>query len=236
MAEQIAPQELQQIGRFLQTFLSSRIKVEPCPEPHFIAAVDAAYNSTLRLTIAGAVVYTYPSLIPVEQAVSEPLPIPFPYVPGLLAFRELPAVLQALRNLCTPFQLVLCEGQGIAHPRRFGMACHLGLILDKPTIGVAKKPLIGKYAPFAARRGAWAPLVDKGVTVGAALCTRLKVKPVVVSIGHKITLNQALKVVQNCAVNYRMPEPLRHAHQIARKQLNYLVNNTLGNTPLTTSN
>jgi deoxyribonuclease V len=141
--------------------------------------------------------------------------VSFPYIPGLLSFREVPAALAALEALPAAPDLILCDGQGIAHPRRCGLASHLGLLARTPSIGVAKTRLVGEHRAPAARRGAWAPLVHRGERIGAVLRTRAGVKPVYVSIGHRVSLATALRLVMACTRRYRIPEPLRWAHRLA---------------------
>ena len=142
-------------------------------------------------------------------------PTRFPYVPGYLSFRELPAVLEALDRLATPPDLILCDGQGLAHPRRFGLACHLGVLTDIPCIGVAKSRLIGSHDAVPPDKGRWVPLVDRGETIGAVLRTRTRVSPVYVSIGHRVNLATAIEYTLRCTTPYRLPETTRHAHRLA---------------------
>lgn len=140
----------------------------------------------------------------------------FPYIPGLLAFREVPALLAALEELKTEPDILLCDAQGIAHPRRIGMATHVGLVTDKPSIGCAKSLLYGKYEEPGNAKGQNSPLVaDAGETIGAVVRTRDGVQPVFVSIGHRIDLNKSVEVVLSCSLKYRIPEPLRLAHKLA---------------------
>jgi deoxyribonuclease V len=163
---------------------------------------------------AAVVVLTFPDLETAEASVVE-RPCRFPYVPGLLAFREAPSILAAFRRLRTRPDFLLFDGQGIAHPRRFGIAAHLGVLLDLPSIGCAKSRLIGAHAEPGAAAGSWAPLVDGGETIGAALRTREGVKPVYVSIGHRVDLETAVDLVMRCTRGYRLPEPTRRAHRAA---------------------
>ena len=179
-----------------------------------IAGVDVGFEDDGRTTRAAVAVLGYPGLALVDRAVAR-VPTRFPYVPGLLSFREAPAVLAAFERLATRVDLVLYDGQGIAHPRRFGIASHVGLLLDCPSIGVAKTRLIGAHRAPAGRRGAWAPLVDGGETIGAVLRTRRGVKPVYVSIGHRVSLETALRWTMACCTRYRLPETTRHAHRLA---------------------
>jgi deoxyribonuclease V len=143
----------------------------------------------------------------------------FPYIPGLLSFRELPLTLAAYESLSITPDLVLVDGQGVAHPRRFGLASHLGLVLDTPTIGCAKSRLCGRHEEPGIEAGSYAEVVDKGETIGVALRTRPKVKPVYVSTGHKVDLEDAIHWVLECCRGYRLPEPLRLAHQAAGGKL-----------------
>jgi deoxyribonuclease V len=138
-----------------------------------------------------------------------------PYVPGFLSLREAPAALAALERLRTRPDLLLVDGQGLAHPRRFGLACHVGLLAALPTIGVAKSRLLGHYESPVADRGAWTPLVDDGETVGAVLRTRSHARPLFVSVGHRISLRTAVDYVLRCAPTFRLPEPIRLADRLS---------------------
>jgi deoxyribonuclease V len=139
----------------------------------------------------------------------------FPYIPGLLSFREVPVLLDALEKLSIVPDLLLCDGQGLAHPRRFGIACHLGVLTQLPAIGVAKSLLVGHYENLPDVRGAWRPLVHQDEVVGAALRTRRGVSPVYVSIGHRVCLETAIDYVMRCCTKYRLPETTRLAHGLA---------------------
>jgi deoxyribonuclease V len=163
---------------------------------------------------AAVVVLAFPSLEPVEESVVEQ-PCRFPYVPGLLAFREGPSILAAFRRLRARPDLLIFDGQGIAHPRRFGIAAHIGVLLDLPAIGCAKSRLTGTHGEPGPARGAWAPLVERGETIGAVLRTREGVKPVYVSVGHRLGLETALGLVLRCGGGCRLPEPTRRAHRAA---------------------
>ena len=137
----------------------------------------------------------------------------FPYVPGLLSFREIPVLLAAFTRLRIRPEAVLCDGQGVAHPRRFGLASHLGVLLDLPTVGCAKSRLIGEHEPPGQRRGDWSPLVDRGERIGAVLRTRDGVRPLYVSVGHRTTLSDAVRLTLACGAGFRLPEPTRQADQ-----------------------
>ncbi|OGI41612.1 MAG: endonuclease V [Candidatus Muproteobacteria bacterium RBG_16_62_13] len=180
-----------------------------------VAGIDIGYEGENNLARAAAVVLAYPALEPVEAAVVR-VPVKFPYVPGYLSFREVPALLAVFAQLKHKPDLILCDGQGLAHPRRFGLACHLGVLLDIPTIGVAKSRLIGEPRGRLGRaKGAWVPLIDHDEIIGAVLRTRTGVKPLYVSIGHRVSLATALDFVLRCTPRYRLPETTRRAHRLA---------------------
>ncbi len=179
-----------------------------------VAGLDAGFEDSGHTTRAAAVLLSYPDLEPIaERVVREPTR--FPYLPGLLSFREAPALIEAVRSLPRPPDLLLCDGHGRAHPRRFGIACHLGLALDLPSIGVGKSLLVGEHAPLPGARGARRVLRHRGETIGCALRTRAGVKPVYVSCGHRVSLATALGLVLACAPRYRLPEPIRAADRLA---------------------
>lgn len=182
-----------------------------------VAGVDAGFEEGGSVTRAAVVVLSFPGLEPIEQSVAR-RPTSFPYVPGLLSFREIPAVLDALEQLRTRPDLLLCDGQGFAHPRRIGFTSHIGVVTDWPTIGVAKSLLVGTVGEVPHERGAWTPIQDRGEIVGAALRTRVKVKPVYVSIGHKISLESAIDYVIRCTTRYRLPETTRLADRLASRK------------------
>jgi deoxyribonuclease V len=139
----------------------------------------------------------------------------FPYIPGYLSFREVPAILEALGKLQRPPDLILCDGQGLAHPRRFGLACHLGVVTGLPTIGVAKSRLIGTHDPVAEQKGCWVPLWDKEECIGAVVRSRSHVSPLYISIGHCVDLETAIDHVLRCTTRFRLPETTRWAHKLA---------------------
>ncbi len=163
---------------------------------------------------AAIVVDSFPELAPVETAVAE-RPLLFPYVPGLLSFREAPAIIAALTDLSAGPDLIIVDGQGIAHPRRLGIASHIGLLVDLPTIGCAKSLLVGHHDTLGDTVGDWVPIEYRRTTIGAAVRTRSRVKPVYVSVGHRISLESAIHWVLACGKGYRLPEPQRQAHRLA---------------------
>ena len=179
-----------------------------------VCGIDVGFEDGGAVTRAAVAVLSFPELALVESAIAR-RKTSFPYVPGLLSFREIPAVLDALDRLKTVPDLLLCDGQGIAHPRRCGLASHTGLAANLPSIGVAKTRLIGTHRDPPNRRGAWAPLVDGDETIGAVLRTRAGVKPLYVSIGHRVSLATAIRFVLACCTRYRLPETTRHAHRLA---------------------
>lgn len=180
----------------------------------YVAGVDCGFEEDGAVTRAAIAVLSFPQLELVDHTLAR-RPTTMPYVPGFLSFREIPAVLDALSLLRIDPDLLLCDGQGIAHPRRLGIASHLGVLTDRPTIGVAKTLFIGKHASVPDERGAWQPLLDRGETIGAALRTRPGTKLVYISIGHRISLATALDFVMRCTPKYRLPETTRQAHRLA---------------------
>ncbi len=182
--------------------------------PRFIAGVDISAGKTREIATGAVVVLNYPELRLVETKVARGK-LNFPYIPGLLSFRESPLILDACQQLTITPDLILVDGQGIAHPRRMGLASHLGLFLNTPTIGCAKSRLCGSHEMPGEKLGSYAEVIDNGETIGAALRTKLGVKPVYVSIGHKVDLNTAIYWVMNCCRGYRLPEPTRLAHLAA---------------------
>lgn len=199
----------------IQEQLRDRVIDSDClEEVKYVAGVDIGFEDNYAISKAAVAVLTYPELELVEQAIAR-IPTAFPYVPGYLSFREIPAILAALPNLKITPDLILCDGQGVAHPRRLGLASHLGVLLDIPTIGVAKSLFIGKHEEVSGEKGSWKPLMDKDETIGIVLRSRSKVKPIYVSIGHKISLPTAIKYVNGCLTKYRLPETTRWADRLA---------------------
>ena len=179
-----------------------------------VAGVDVGFEKQGTVTRAAVAVLSFPELQPQEYAVAR-RPTEFPYIPGLLSFREIPAVLDALQRLRRPPDMLLCDGQGRAHPRRFGIACHLGVLTDLPAIGVAKSRLVGTHAPLAEDKGAREALYDKSEVIGTVLRTRRGVRPLYISVGHRIALDTAVEYVLRCTTRYRLPETTRAAHKLA---------------------
>ncbi|WP_306303402.1 deoxyribonuclease V [Microtetraspora niveoalba] len=189
---------------------------DPGPETVLhVAGLDVAYATEGDGVTAAVVVLDARTLDVVDQAVVRER-ARFPYVPGLFAFRELPPLLTALERLRVTPELLVCDGYGLAHPRRFGLACHIGVLTGLPAIGVAKTAFVGRYDVPAPERGSWAPIVDGGEVVGRALRTRAGVKPVYVSQGHRIGLDAACRHVLRLAPEYRLPEPIRRADRLSR--------------------
>ncbi|NEQ43180.1 MAG: deoxyribonuclease V [Leptolyngbya sp. SIOISBB] len=203
-------------GIALQQQLRSQVRLQDeLRSPiQLVAGVDAGFEDHGQVTRAAVVVLEFPSLQLVDY-VLEKRPTTFPYVPGLLSFREIPTILAALTTLKLTPDLILCDGAGIAHPRRLGIACHLGLIVDCPTIGVAKSRLIGTHDDVPAEKGAWVPLLDSGEIIGAVWRSRTNTKPLYISAGHRISLPTALDIVQQCTPKYRLPETTRLADRLA---------------------
>lgn len=202
----------------LQFRLAPRIELhDRLGEVRRIAGVDIGFEEGGDITRAAVVVLRWPGLEPVEQVVHRE-PTRMPYIPGLLSFREVPAALGAFARLVESPDLVMVDGQGIAHPRRLGVASHLGLWLDLPTIGIAKSRLCGAHGEVPTQRGAWTPLRDGGETIGAVLRSRQDVKPVYVSPGHRLGLDTALEWVLRCLGRTKLPEPTRLADRLASRR------------------
>jgi len=211
-------------ARELQTELACKVKFTRLKKnPELIAGIDCAFSRDGERILAVVVVLRTPQFEVVE-IVSASRKVTFPYIPGLLSFREAPVCLAAVEKLQTQPDVFMIDGQGIAHPRRLGLAAHLGLFLDQPTIGCAKSRLTGKYEEPPPEKGGYSLLKDEkgkrniqSETIGAVVRTRTNVKPCFVSVGHKCLLEDAIRVVLDCAVKYRLPEPTRLAHQAVSK-------------------
>ncbi|MFZ3493440.1 endonuclease V [Streptomyces sp. 5.8] len=209
-------------AKAIQDELRDRVvlaEIGPPPGEGLIAGVDVAYDDERDLVAAAAVVLDAATLKVVEEATSVGR-VSFPYVPGLLAFRELPTVLAALESLTVTPGLVVCDGYGLAHPRRFGLACHLGVVTGLPAIGVAKNPFAFTYEEPGARRGDLSPLrAPDGEVVGRALRTQDGIKPVYVSVGHRVSLDNACAHALALSPRFRIPETTRHADSLCRRAL-----------------
>jgi deoxyribonuclease V len=182
----------------------------------FVAGLDAAFSADGQHCIAGVVLWDTHERCVVEETHAL-RPLRFPYVPGLLSFRETPALIAGLRKLKRAPDALMCDGHGVAHPRRFGIACHIGLLAGIPAIGCGKSILVGEHKAPGSRRGSKAALVDRGEAVGFALRTQAGVRPVFVSIGHRFGLAAATRLVLACATKYRLPEPTRLADQLVAR-------------------
>ena len=201
----------------MQKRLRAQLDLHSEPERiETVAGIDVSYDKGSDWLFAVIVVMRLPELQVIESASTTAL-VPFPYVPGLLSFRECPAVLQAWEKLQLQPDCLMCDGQGIAHPRRLGIASHLGLWLDLPSIGCAKSLLVGSYQEPGEKRGSFTPLIHRKEQVGVVLRTKDRVAPVFVSQGHKISLNQAREIVLACCTKYRLPEPTRQAHLLVNE-------------------
>ncbi len=200
----------------LQRAMAARVIVQDeLGDIHHVAGVDVGFegegNRTAR---AAVVVLNFPQLQPVEAAIAR-RPVTFPYIPGLLAFREAPVILEALEQIRTTPDVIIVDGHGFAHPRRMGIACTVGVALNWPAIGCAKSILVGEAATPDNVVGAWTPLVDRGEVIGAAVRTRVGVTPIYVSIGSRVSLERSIETVVHCCTRYRLPETTRYAHKVA---------------------
>ncbi|HKL88300.1 MAG TPA: deoxyribonuclease V [Salinibacter sp.] len=207
----VSPNEAKRI----QEQLVSKVDTTPQPDDiETVAGVDVSIrDDTAQAAVA---VLRLSDLELIDRAIHR-CDVPFPYVPGLLSFRETPPVLPALEQLSITPDIIMTDSHGRAHPRRFGFACHLGVLLDHPTLGVAKSILVGDpKGPLDSEKGHHVPLVDDGETVGAVLRTRTDVNPVYVSVGHRITLDDAVPLTLDCSPRYKIPEPTRQAHKLSR--------------------
>lgn len=200
-------------AQVIQQQLRSRVIAEDrFGEINTIAGVDAGYEGDQAK--AAVVVLSYPTLEPLDYTLAY-APAPFPYIPGFLSFREAPAVLKALDQISIKPDMLMVDGQGIAHPRRMGIAAHLGVLTDMPSIGCAKSLLCGHHGLVPDERGASVPLIHRGEEIGAVLRSRVGVKPLYISIGHRVALATALDIVMSCLTKYRLPETTRAADGLA---------------------
>lgn len=199
----------------IQQQLRSQVRLhDEFDPPRTVAGVDAGFEQEGAIARAAVVVLSFPELQPLAHVVAR-APTPFPYVPGFLSFREAPAILDALAQVSITPDIIICDGQGIAHPRRLGIASHIGVLLDRPTIGCAKSLLTGRHPAVPDERGARVPLTDRTEQIGWVLRTRVGVKPVYVSPGHRVSLDTAADLVMACITRYRLPETTRYAHNLA---------------------
>lgn len=200
-----------------QQELRKQIRIEPLEQPiSTIAGADISFNKYSEIVYAGMVVFSYPELQLIGNATAISR-TSFPYIPGLLAFREVPALLEAWEKLTVKPDLLVLDGQGIAHERRLGIATHFGLITNAPTIGSAKSRLTGRYEEPANIPFAQSPMYDKGELIGMAIRSKKNCKPVYVSPGHRVSMEQSVEIIKNCIRGYRIPEPTRQAHLLVNK-------------------
>lgn len=198
----------------VQQELAAKVRLRPLlKHPRLVAGVDAAFSD--RLVFAAACLFSLPDLELVDESGAVEA-LRFPYVPGFLTFREGPGIIAAVKALAVRPELILVDGQGIAHPRRIGIASHLGVLLNVPSIGCAKSRLVGEHEEPGPKKGDWAPLVDRGRTVGAVVRTKAGVQPVFVSPGHLVDLAGSIALVMETVGRFRIPEPLRRADAMSR--------------------
>jgi len=201
----------------IQNSLREMIISSPPEKPFLtVAGADVSWRRKGDWLFAGVALFRLSDLSLIEERVARKR-TDFPYIPGLLSFREVPVLLDAFRKLSLKPDLLICDGQGLAHPRRMGLACHLGLLLDIPTIGCAKSRLIGEYRPPARRRGSFSPLKEGAETLGVVLRTRRSVKPLFVSPGHRMDIETPVEILLRTTPRYRLPEPIRHAHHLVNE-------------------
>lgn len=205
-------------AKIVQTTLRDRvIRHDQFSSVKWVGGADVGFEENGTIARAAVVVLSFPELEKVEWAIAR-MPTPFPYVPGFLSFREVPVILEAFQKLRQKPDLILCDGQGYAHPRRFGLACHLGVLLDLPTIGAAKSHLIGTHDTLGNLKGNWQPLVDHNEIIGAIVRSRTNCRPLYISVGHQVSLPTAIEFVLRCTPRYRLPETTRWADAIASRR------------------
>lgn len=215
--EFIVPKNIAE-ARAMQTACASKVLSMKAPlEIKTIAGVDVGLDVAANRAHASIVVLEFPSLRVIEQ-VQAFAPLKFPYVPGLLSFREIPAILAALSKLRVKPDVLMVDGQGIAHPKRLGIAAHLGVLLDMPSIGVAKSKLVGTYAHLGEDAGSYTLLMDKGQQIGVVLRSKNKCKPLFISPGHRMNMEDAFSITKQCFTKYRLPEPTRLADKYSKKE------------------
>jgi deoxyribonuclease V len=200
----------------LQESLRERVELEDrFGDIRYVAGADMAFDPQTEVAFAGVIVYRFPGLEEVERRMAR-RKLRFPYVPGLLSFRECPVLLAAFARLRSEPDLILIDGHGRAHPRRFGIACHIGILFDKPTIGCAKSRLVGEHQEPGERAGSTAPLMLEGERLGVVLRTRDHVRPIYVTTGHRVSLDSAVGLVKQCVDGFRIPKPTREADHYVR--------------------
>ncbi len=220
-------------ARDRQRELAAHVRLQSLPRTfRVLGAADIAYLAASNQLVAVMVTFEWPDLGLIERS-HVVAPITFPYVPGLLSFREVPSLLAAHRKLRQPPEVLLCDGQGIAHPRRFGLASHLGLCLDTPTVGCAKKLLCGKHGELEFRRGSATPLHLRDEVVGWVFRSRDGVKPIYISPGHLSDLESSKDLIHRCLGRFRIPEPLRQAHNLATQLRIFLADSLKAQAPST---
>jgi len=199
----------------VQKVLKKKVRITPLRKsPEYVAGVDAAFFEDKIIGVA--CLYRYPEIILIEEAYSL-TEVSFPYIPGFLSFREGPAIIKAMSSLKIKPHVILFDGQGIAHPKGLGIAAHIGVLIDIPTIGCAKSRLVGNYREPGLKKGSWSSLRYNGKIIGVVLRTKDNVRPVFVSPGHRIDLKNSIKIILGCTSTYRIPEPLRRADFISKK-------------------
>ncbi len=208
------PQTIAEARALQQQLRAQVVTRDRFREIKYVAGVDVGFENAGTVARAAVAVLDFPALTPRTHAIARRA-VTFPYVPGFLSFREIPVVLDALAQLRVEPDVLLCDGQGIAHPRRLGIASHLGVLTDLPTVGVAKSRLIGTFGALAQEKGAHAPLRDGDEIIGAVLRTRVNTLPLFISPGHRVSLETAIDLVMRCTTKYRLPETTRAAHRLA---------------------
>lgn len=210
----VTPQEAIRLQEQLRAMVTPQGHV---PKPELVAGADAAFDVETGRVFAAVVVLSFPSLEPIERVVHQES-LSFPYIPGLLSFREAPALLHAFEKIRHDPDIVFIDGHGLSHPRAAGIACHIGLCLDKPTIGCAKSLLIGRHRVPSPSHGSYTSLYDaNNRVIGSVVRTRDRVRPIFVSVGHRIGLAQAVQLTLACGKGYRIPEPTRQADLLAER-------------------
>ena len=209
-------------ARDLQRTLAEQISVGTLPSPvNYVAGFDVSYMKEVNMLIAGMVLLAYPSLVLKDKFVISDT-IQFPYIPGYLSFREAPVILRLIEKRAGAADICIFDGHGIAHPRGLGIAAHIGVLTQKPSIGCAKKKLTGQYQMPGIKKGDYSDLINKGTVCGAVVRTKDNIKPVFVSVGHLVNLPESIQFILTCTTRYRLPEPTRLAHQVVTEHRNKL--------------